>query len=96
MALSPREPYRDRRNGTGGETAGAHAVRERGWRALMSPSLSAALGDLTIMGHPVSHGEKRLTIRTAAPEPGQDNEEILTGIGYTKAQIADLAQRGVI
>jgi crotonobetainyl-CoA:carnitine CoA-transferase CaiB-like acyl-CoA transferase len=57
---------------------------------------SPALGDLTILGHPVSHGPRRLPIRTAAPELGQDNEEILTGLGYTKEQIADLAQRGVI
>ncbi len=64
--------------------------------AMAQPVHSAALGDLTVLGHPVSHGEKRLPIRTAAPELGQDNEEILTGIGYTKAHIADLAQRGVI
>jgi crotonobetainyl-CoA:carnitine CoA-transferase CaiB-like acyl-CoA transferase len=57
---------------------------------------SPALGDLTILGHPVSHGPRRLPIRMAAPALGQDNEEILTGLGYTKDQIADLAQRGVI
>jgi hypothetical protein len=27
---------------------------------------------------------------------GQDNGEILTSIGYTKEQMADLARRGVI
>jgi crotonobetainyl-CoA:carnitine CoA-transferase CaiB-like acyl-CoA transferase len=54
------------------------------------------LGDLTILGHPVSHGDTRQPIRTAAPELGQDNEDILTGLGYTKEQIADLAKRGVI
>jgi crotonobetainyl-CoA:carnitine CoA-transferase CaiB-like acyl-CoA transferase len=64
--------------------------------AMAQPVHSPVLGDLTILGHPVSHGEQRLAIRTPAPELGQDNEEILTGIGYTKAQIADLAQRGVI
>jgi len=57
---------------------------------------SPALGDITILGHPVSHGERRLPIRRPAPELGQDNEEILTGLGYTKDQIADLAHRGVI
>ncbi len=57
---------------------------------------SPVLGDLTIVGHPVSHGERRLPIRMAAPELGQDNEEILTSIGYTRAQMADLARRGVI
>ena len=34
--------------------------------------------------------------RRSAPELGQDNEDILTSIGYTKEQIGDLAQRQVI
>ena len=63
---------------------------------MAQPVHSQALGDLTILGHPVSHGDKRLPIRTAAPELGQDNEEILGSLGYTKAQIVDLAQRGII
>jgi crotonobetainyl-CoA:carnitine CoA-transferase CaiB-like acyl-CoA transferase len=63
---------------------------------MAQPVHSQALGDLTILGHPVSHGDKRLPIRTAAPELGQDNEEILGSLGYTKTQLADLAQRGVI
>ncbi len=37
-----------------------------------------------------------MPIRTSAPELGQDNEEILTSLGYTKDQIADLAARGII
>ena len=64
--------------------------------AMAQPVHSPVLGDLTILGHPVSHGATRLPIRTPAPELGQDNEDILTSIGYTKDQIADLAQRGVI
>src|SRR2546430_9302318 len=63
---------------------------------MAQPVHSPMLGDLTILGHPVSHGARRLPIRSAAPELGQDNEEILTSIGYTTEQIADLAQRGVI
>jgi len=63
---------------------------------MAQPVHSPALGDLTILGHPVSHGERRLAIRSAAPELGQDNEEILTGLGYSKDQIADLAHRGII
>jgi crotonobetainyl-CoA:carnitine CoA-transferase CaiB-like acyl-CoA transferase len=54
------------------------------------------LGELTILGHPVSHGEKLLPLRSAAPELGEANEEVLTSIGYTKEQISDLAKRGVI
>ena len=57
---------------------------------------SPALGELTILGHPVSHGEKRLPLRSAAPELGDANDEMLTTLGYTKEQIADLAKRGVI
>ena len=57
---------------------------------------SPVLGDLTILGHPVSWGDARQPIRTPAPELGQDNEDILTGLGYTKDQLADLAKRGVI
>jgi crotonobetainyl-CoA:carnitine CoA-transferase CaiB-like acyl-CoA transferase len=54
------------------------------------------LGDLTILGHPVSHGEKRNPLRSAAPELGDANEEVLTSLGYTKDQLADLSKRGVI
>ena len=64
--------------------------------AMAQPVHSAALGELTILGHPVSVGDARLPLRNAAPELGQDNEEILTSIGYTKEQIADLAQRKII
>jgi len=63
---------------------------------MAQPVQSRALGPLTILGHPVSHGDRRLPIRTSAPELGQDNEEILTSLGYTKEQIADLAGRGII
>ena len=63
---------------------------------MAQPVHSQTLGTLTILGHPVSHGEKRNPLRSAAPELGEHNEEVLTGIGYTTEQIADLAQRGVI
>ena len=63
---------------------------------MAQPVHSPALGDLTILGHPVSHGPRRLPIRGPAPELGQDNEDILTALGYTKDQIADLAHRGII
>jgi crotonobetainyl-CoA:carnitine CoA-transferase CaiB-like acyl-CoA transferase len=63
---------------------------------MAQPVHSPALGDLTILGHPVSHGANRMPIQSSAPELGQDNEQILTSIGYTKEQIADLAKRGII
>ena len=63
---------------------------------MAQPVHSPALGDLTILGHPVSHGEKRQPVRSAAPELGEANDEMLTSLGYTKEQIADLSKRGVI
>jgi len=63
---------------------------------MAQPVHSPTLGDLTILGHPVSHGDKRLPLRSAAPELGEANEELLTALGYTKEQIADLAKRAVI
>jgi formyl-CoA transferase len=63
---------------------------------MAQPVHSPALGDLTIRGHPVSHGPRRNPIRGAAPELGQDNEAILGRLGYDRDQIADLAKRGII
>ena len=57
---------------------------------------SPALGDLTILGHPVSFNGKRNPLRNAAPELGQDNEAILTELGFSKEEIAELEKDGVI
>ena len=64
--------------------------------AMAQPVHSSVLGDIDIVGHPVSHGEKRNPIRSPAPELGADNEDVLTSLGYTKDQIGDLTSRGVI
>ena len=59
---------------------------------MAQPVHSPALGDLTILGPPgLARSNSGMPIRTSAPELGQDNEEILTSLGYTKDQIADLA-----
>jgi formyl-CoA transferase len=63
---------------------------------MAQPVKSPVLGDIDIVGHPVSHGAKRNPIRSPAPELGQNNDEILASVGYSKDQIADLAKRGVI
>ena len=63
---------------------------------MAQPVKSPVLGEISIVGHPVSHGTKRNPIRSPAPELGQNNDEILASVGYTKDQIADLAKRGVI
>ena len=63
---------------------------------MAQPVRSPALGDLTILGHPVSHGPKRLPIRKSAPELGQNNDAILGTLGFGPEEIKDLAKRGVI
>jgi crotonobetainyl-CoA:carnitine CoA-transferase CaiB-like acyl-CoA transferase len=63
---------------------------------MAQPVHSQALGDLTILGHPVSVNGERNPLRSAAPELGADNEEVLTSIGFTKEQIADLEKREII
>ena len=57
---------------------------------------SPELGDLTILGHPVSFNGKRNPLRCAAPELGQDNKAVLADLGYSQDEIAGLAKDGVI
>jgi formyl-CoA transferase len=57
---------------------------------------SPGLGELTILGHPVSWNGERNPLRYAAPELGADNEAVLTGLGYSKDDIASFEQEGII
>jgi formyl-CoA transferase len=57
---------------------------------------SPELGELTILGHPVSLNGERNPLRCAAPELGQDNAAVLAGLGYSKDEIAGLEKDGVI
>jgi crotonobetainyl-CoA:carnitine CoA-transferase CaiB-like acyl-CoA transferase len=63
---------------------------------MAQPVHSPELGDLTILGHPVSVNGERNPLRSAAPELGADNEEVFTAVGFTKEQITDLEKRGII
>jgi formyl-CoA transferase len=57
---------------------------------------SPTLGDLTILGHPVSLNGKRNPLRNAAPELGQDTAAVLTEIGFSQDDIANFEKDGVI
>jgi crotonobetainyl-CoA:carnitine CoA-transferase CaiB-like acyl-CoA transferase len=63
---------------------------------MAQPVHSNALGDLTILGHPVGWNGQRNPLRSAAPELGEHNEEVFTGLGFTKTEIEDLAKREII
>ena len=57
---------------------------------------SPILGELNILGHPVSLNGQRNPLRKSAPELGEDNQVILTGLGYSEDEIARLEKEGVI
>ncbi len=57
---------------------------------------SPALGDLTILGQPISFNGKRNPLRSAAPELGQDNEAILKDLEFAPEEIAAMEQEGII
>jgi crotonobetainyl-CoA:carnitine CoA-transferase CaiB-like acyl-CoA transferase len=57
---------------------------------------SPLLGELHILGHPVSFNGQRNPLRKSAPELGEDNHVILTGLGYSADDIAGLEKDGVI
>ncbi len=57
---------------------------------------SPALGELHILGHPISFNGQRNPLRKSAPELGEDNTIILSGLGYSAGDIAALEKDGVI
>jgi formyl-CoA transferase len=57
---------------------------------------SSTLGDLTILGHPVSVNGKRNPLRHAAPELGHDTAAVLTELGFSQDDIANFEKDGVI
>lgn len=63
---------------------------------MAQPVHSPLLGDLTILGHPVTINSERNPLQRSAPDLGQDNEEVYTSIGFSKEQLDDLSKRGVI
>jgi crotonobetainyl-CoA:carnitine CoA-transferase CaiB-like acyl-CoA transferase len=54
------------------------------------------LGELTLVGQPIEMEGLDAAIRTAAPDPGQHSREILAELGYGEAEVAAMAQAGVI
>jgi formyl-CoA transferase len=57
---------------------------------------SPELGELTVLGHPVSFNGKRNPLQRSAPELGQDNEAVLIELGFDKNEVANLEKDGVI
>jgi crotonobetainyl-CoA:carnitine CoA-transferase CaiB-like acyl-CoA transferase len=54
------------------------------------------LGDLTLVGQPIGISDLDAAPRSAAPEKGAHTDEVLRGLGFDQAAIADLKARGVV
>jgi crotonobetainyl-CoA:carnitine CoA-transferase CaiB-like acyl-CoA transferase len=63
---------------------------------LAVPVKSSVLGDLRVQRVPSTLSRTPGAVRMATPEPGEHNEEILRGLGYTAAEIARLRKDEII
>jgi crotonobetainyl-CoA:carnitine CoA-transferase CaiB-like acyl-CoA transferase len=54
------------------------------------------VGHLRMVGAPVKFSETPSTVKGPSPVLGEHNDEILTRLGYTEGQIADLRAKGVL
>jgi formyl-CoA transferase len=55
-----------------------------------------ALGEISIVGPPITLSRASKQLRSAAPEPGEHNESVLEGLGFNAEEIAGLKKAGVI
>ena len=58
--------------------------------------ISEKLGKLTLLGSAINMEGTSKQIRRATQDLGNDSEEILATVGYTKTQVAELRSKGVI
>ncbi len=54
------------------------------------------LGPITVNGCAIKLMDTPPSVRTPAPELGQDNDRLLAALGYTQKEIDRLADQGVI
>ena len=54
------------------------------------------VGHLRMVGPILTMSETPTAVQSASPALGEHNEEILAGLGYAAAHIADLRARGII
>ncbi len=63
---------------------------------LAQPVEHPTLGKMELVGQGVNLGTTPVKLRTATPERGQHNDEILKSLGYSEKDIASLKERKVI
>ena len=57
---------------------------------------SKALGEITLLGQPVTLSRTPSKLETAAPEPGEHTDEILAESGFSAQDIARFRERGAV
>jgi formyl-CoA transferase len=54
------------------------------------------LGEYTSVGLPVQWNGRRPAVRRVPPRLGEDSEDVLTWLGYTRDDVRSLRARGVV
>ena len=54
------------------------------------------VGDMTITGNPIKMSEYPVQYKKASPDLGEDNDEIIGGLGYTEDEMTDMRRDGII
>ena len=57
---------------------------------------SPALGEIALVGQPITMSRSKSRLAVAAPEPGEHSDEILGWIGYSSEEIAALRREGAL
>ena len=65
-------------------------------RSVIRPMQHPKLGELPVVGMPVSFSRMQPDVRRHAPARGEHTDEVLTELGYSPNAIADLRARKVI
>ncbi|MCC7486018.1 MAG: CoA transferase [Burkholderiales bacterium] len=63
--------------------------------AMDAPVTGSVLGDTRLVASPLNFTGASRGVRNPAPEAGQNTDEVLAWLGYTKQEIAELAATGV-
>jgi crotonobetainyl-CoA:carnitine CoA-transferase CaiB-like acyl-CoA transferase len=60
------------------------------------PFQHPVLGEVPLPGYPIHFGAQTAGTTAAAPRIGEHTDEILSGLGYSAAEIASLRESGAI